>query len=300
MRAARMPAAASAASAASRCARATVSSVTIAAARAGLERRDARAEHRQQPAADHDVIGARAERDLHGGRFRRAQRRGHHGAASAARLAPRRREARASAATISLTMVSCDDLARHHRDVGLGIDRIALGHQLADALRRVALQHRAVGGGAALDAPHQHLEIGLEPDRDALLARCAARVSAFMKAPPPVASTCWPCVEQAGDHARLAGAEIGLAIAGEDFRDGHAGRRLDLGVRIDERQAEPLRQPAADRGLARAHHADEHDRAPPERRQQVRPLAVRQPRHARHFAHRCSSSGRRPNRRHSP
>ena len=75
-------------------------------------------------------------------------------------------------------------------------------------------------------------------------------------------------VEQARDHARLAGAEVGLAIGGEDFRDGHAGRRLDLGVGIDEGDAEALRQPAADRGLARPHHADEHDRTPPERREQ--------------------------------
>ena len=35
---------------------------------------------------------------------------------------------------------------------------------------------------------------------------------------------------------------------------------LDLGVGIDERQAEPGGQPAADRGLAGAHHADQHDR----------------------------------------
>ena len=75
-------------------------------------------------------------------------------------------------------------------------------------------------------------------------------------------------VEQARDHARFAGAEIRLAIGGEDLRDGHAGSRLDLGVRIDEADAEPLRQPPADRGLARSHHADEHDRAPPERREQ--------------------------------
>ena len=37
--------------------------------------------------------------------------------------------------------------------------------------------------------------------------------------------------------------------------------RLDLVVGVDERQAEALRQPPPDRGLAGAHQADEDDGA---------------------------------------
>ena len=38
---------------------------------------------------------------------------------------------------------------------------------------------------------------------------------------------------------------------------------LDLRIGVDERDAEPQREPPADRGLAGPHHADEHDRAAP-------------------------------------
>ena len=80
--------------------------------------------------------------------------------------------------------------------------------------------------------------------------------------------------QQARDHARLAGAEIRLAVGGEDFRDGHAGGLFDLDVGIDERNAEPGGQPAADRRLARAHHADQHHRAAAQRRAQRRPCGA--------------------------
>jgi hypothetical protein len=59
-----------------------------------------------------------------------------------------------------------------------------------------------------------------------------------MKAPPPVASTCGPPSKQARDHARLAAAEIGLAVAGENVGNAHAGRLLDLGIGVDERDTE--------------------------------------------------------------
>ena len=66
------------------------------------------------------------------------------------------------------------------------------------------------------------------------LAAISARVSAFMKAPPPVASTCGPLSSRPGDHARLAGAEIGLAVGSRrcrgsscrrPFRSRHRHRR---------------------------------------------------------------------------
>ena len=123
---------------------------------------------------------------------------------------------------ISLTMVSCAT----SRDITVTsanrIDRIALGHQMRDALRRVALQHRPIGGGAAFDPPHQHLEIGLEPDRNAVLRDARAGVGVHVGAAAG-REHLRAAVEQARDHALLAGAEIRLAMVGEDFRDGHAG-----------------------------------------------------------------------------
>ena len=68
-------------------------------------------------------------------------------------------------------------------------------------------------------------------------------------------------LQQALDHPPLAVAERGLAEALEDLLDRAAGRGLDLVVGIDEVQPEPLRQAAADRGLARPHQAD-HDNGP--------------------------------------
>jgi hypothetical protein len=56
-----------------------------------------------------------------------------------------------------------------------------------------------------------------------------------------------------------------LAVPGENLGNGHARRRFDLGVGVVEGQAEARGEPPADRGLARAHHADQHDRARSER-----------------------------------
>ena len=61
----------------------------------------------------------------------------------------------------------------------------------------------------------------------------------------------------------------------EDFRDRHAGRRLDLGIRIDKRQAKPRRQALAYRCLPRPHHADERDHAPADRGPEKRTIGRR-------------------------
>ena len=72
----------------------------------GLQRRDARAEVRNEPAADRDVIGAVAERDRHRD-LTRLERSGHHGAASTGAPAATP-STRASSVTISATITSCD------------------------------------------------------------------------------------------------------------------------------------------------------------------------------------------------
>src|SRR6185312_9027137 len=50
----------------------------------------------------------------------------------------------------------------------------------------------------------------------------------------------------------------------EDLGNGQLGASFDLGVRIDEWQAQLRRQPFADRGFSGPHHANENDRAPAE------------------------------------
>ena len=65
-------------------------------------------------------------------------------------------------------------------------------------------------------------------------------------------------------------------MLGEDLGDGLARGFLDLAVGVDEGQVEPIGEPPADGGLARAHQADEHDRAPAQGLADLRqlPLAV--------------------------
>ncbi len=58
-------------------------------------------------------------------------------------------------------------------------------------------------------------------------------------------------VQQPGDHPALAVAEGRLAHLGEDLGDRAAGRGLDLGVGVAERQVQGGGQAAADAGLAR-------------------------------------------------
>ena len=97
------------------------------------------------------------------------------------------------------------------------------------------------------------------------LSLILARVSGLMKAPPPVASTCGPGGQQAGDHLALAVAEERLAVVGEDLVDGLLGDALDLLVGIDEGQAELGGEALADRRLAAAHQPDHDERAPAQR-----------------------------------
>jgi hypothetical protein len=67
-------------------------------------------------------------------------------------------------------------------------------------------------------------------------------------------------VEQPQNDAPFSLAEILLAVALEDFRNGAAGRLLDLAVGVDEGQVEAVSQAPADAGLADTHEADEDDR----------------------------------------
>ena len=185
------------------------------------------AERRQQAAPDHDVVARSPSATSTDDRLAgcAAARSWRAPPSRPPESAPRRSSCSASAATISSTMVSCGTSRDMHRHVGLGIDRVALGHQRASVCGRIAgLQQRPVGC-AALDPAHQHVEIGLEPDRDALRARSAARVSAFMKAPPPVASTCGPPSSSRAITRASPARKYGSPWRRENLRDGHAGAR---------------------------------------------------------------------------
>ncbi len=131
------------------------------------QRRDARAERREQAAPDDDVVAARAERDGDGRtRVFASVRTG----AVMRRPLPRGGASRKPA---SASHDFADDrivrhFARLHGEIGLRIDRLALGQQLAQRRRRIGgLQHRPIVL-ALVDPAHQHVEFGIEPDRDAL------------------------------------------------------------------------------------------------------------------------------------
>ena len=68
-------------------------------------------------------------------------------------------------------------------------------------------------------------------------------------------------VDQSSDQAPLAIAIILLAIAFEHFRGGQPRRVFNRRVTVHKRQAQPLREAAADCRFADAHQADENDRA---------------------------------------
>ena len=225
---------------------------------------DPLAERREQAAPDHDVIGAVAERDIDGDRIAGAQGRGHGAVPSGAfRRCTFGRDTAAQAFQDFIDDGFVRHVARFHRDVGFGIDRIALLDQPPQRLRRIdVLEQRTIA--AALDPAVEDLEGGAQPDRNSLGADRRAGVGVHERAAAG-GQHLRAALQEPRDHARLAGAEIRLAVGGEDFRDGHAGGFFDLDVGIDERNAEPAGKPAADRRLARAHHADQHHRAAAQR-----------------------------------
>ncbi len=201
--------------------------------------------------ADEDVIGAVAKGDADAGRGGGQDGCGHVGGELSllGQMAFERRENFGDDGLVGR-------VARDDGEIGLGIDGIAVFDQLAHHAFRVrALQQRT--GGALADAAHQHVEIGLEPERDGMVADQPARLRLDERAAAG-GDDALALADQPRQHPPLAVAEIGFAMGGEDFGDGHAMGGFDLVIRIDEGQAEPLRETPADRGLARSHHADEN------------------------------------------
>src|SRR5581483_11270484 len=151
-------------------------------------------------------------------------------------------------------------VARMDNDVRLCIDRLTLRQQFLDPVR----QRTVAAPFGALD---QHFDIGLQPYGNALDVDQVARALIHYRAAAG-RQHLRSVFQQARDDSRLAGTEIGLTVFSEDFGNAHAGGAFNLGIGIDERDAEPRGKPPPNRGLARPHHADEHDGTPPERAEQ--------------------------------
>ena len=201
-------------------------------------------------AADDNRVGARAERHLDLSPFRRDQ---HPGAAQLLGEAAQRH--------VDHRLVR--PVAPFDGDVGERIDWRAFLQQLAQGPLRVGgLQKGAVRFLA--HARQQHLDVRLQPNRDAVRGDVVARRLVHEGAAPG-RQHLWSRIQQARDHLPLPVAEIGFAEPLEDFGDRQLRARLDLGVGVDERQPELRGEPLADRRLAGAHHAHEHDRAAPKR-----------------------------------
>ena len=146
-----------------------------------------------------------------------------------------------------------------HNDVGRFIDRVALLHQPPH--HRFRIRRPQQRPGIALHhPPHQHRQLGAQPDRDPARHDRVARVGIHEGAPTG-GQHLRPAAQQPPNHFRLTVPEMRLAILGEDIGDRHARHLLDLLVGIDERQRQPVRQPPPDCRFAAAHQPDHHQRS---------------------------------------
>ena len=193
-----------------------------------------RAGAREQARADQDVVAARR-------RARRATASGRSSVDAALRWRAGGRRWRSQRARArARTVVSGGPSRAVDRDVGLGIDRIALRRSARPASARGSpcLQQRPVVAPARRAAAAGRDRRAARPRRRARVI--SARVSRVHEGAAAGRQHVRRVVEQARDHPALAVAERRLAVAREDLGDGAAGRRLDLVVGVDEGQAEPL------------------------------------------------------------
>ncbi len=154
--------------------------------------------------------------------------------------------------------------------VGLGIDRVAHRRQPLQDFRRVSpgQQRPMVAPG---DPACQHRQRAAQPHRCPDLPHCRARARVHERAPAE-GQHHRPAREKPANDPPLAVAEGLLAIAREQLGDGAAGGGLDLHIGIAERQAEPSREPAPDRGLAGTHQPYQHNGSLDDRFVRSRPL----------------------------
>ena len=195
--------------------------------------------------ADENRIGPRAERHVDPSLF--------------PRLCLSRAEHRRQTAERHVDHGIMRPVARFDGDVGERVGRRAFLKEPPQRLFRiVGLKQRPVG--LLANAGKKHLDVRLQPDR------YAARRDILAGGPVHEGAAAGrenlrPGVQQPRDHPALSVAEISLAEPLENLRDRELRSGLDLGVGVNEGEAELRRQPFSDRRLAGAHHPDEHDRS---------------------------------------
>src|SRR5205085_11146025 len=128
---------------------------------------------------------------------------------------------------------------------------------------------------AAPDPRHQHFETGPQPQRDAA-ARNPLTRRRMHKGATAGRQHVNRLGQQPGNNPPLAVPEDALAAIGEDLLNSLAGGGLDLGIRIEKRQAEAHREATADLALAGAHQTNQDDRAARRERAGFRHFTVRQ------------------------
>jgi len=142
-------------------------------------------------------------------------------------------------------------------DLGFGIAVAALVRQPAENFGAVAFfEQRPVV--AAAGSLRQHIDRSIEPDGNRSLVQKLASSRVHER---PATRGDYPdfTLDQPGNQAPFAIAEIMLAITFEQV--GRAGTRclLNLDVAVDERKVKPPGKPTSNRRFARSHQADEHD-----------------------------------------
>ncbi|NRP76071.1 hypothetical protein ILFOPFJJ_06995 [Ensifer psoraleae] len=148
-------------------------------------------------------------------------------------------------------------VARGNREIGSLKDRLALSDQLCDGRLWVGgLQQPAAS--PALVAPHYHVRIRLEPDRDCLVMNQGTGLimDERIRTGREHRGTLF---ERTRDHLRLEVPEMLLAMGLTELPYRRAGFCPDRVIGIDEVQPQPLRKIPADGGFSGTRHADEHD-----------------------------------------
>ena len=206
-----------------------------------------------QSGADQNVIGAIAKLDANAG------------------VRSARGEARNARET---ALQRCKDMlhdnfvrpvAREHGKIRKAVHRVTICNEPLQRLLGVHIgQQRPIT--ALAHTAQQHIEIGLQPDGDAMLDDILARLRRDERAA-ACRQNALALFQQAGHHAPFAVAKISLAVLCEDFRHAHARGGFDLRIGVGKIQPEPRRQTAPDGRLAGPHHTHEHDRAPAQRAQ---------------------------------
>ena len=148
-------------------------------------------------------------------------------------------------------------------DVGGAVEPFALGGQVAQRPDRVATGDQRPDVRGAAQALGEDLGAAIEPDGGPAaverpsVARIDDGAATGRDHAPDVGR--WVGRAEVDDGRAFERSECGLAVLGEDVRDGATGRRLDPLVEVDQRRAVAVRQSSPDDRLATPREPDEDD-----------------------------------------